>query len=51
VAVLPEQLSREAPVEDPVLPDSFERMRWFPLPGEARRELLAGRRVASGAGR
>ncbi|HTN23452.1 MAG TPA: aminotransferase class V-fold PLP-dependent enzyme [Solirubrobacteraceae bacterium] len=40
VAVLPEQLSREAPVEDPVLPDSFERMRWFPLPGEARRELI-----------
>jgi selenocysteine lyase/cysteine desulfurase/CRP-like cAMP-binding protein len=41
VAALPDQLAREAPIEDPVLPDSFERMRWFPLPGEARRELLS----------
>ncbi len=31
-------------VEDPVLPESFERLRWFPLPGEAQRELARSRR-------
>ena len=31
-------------VEDPVLPESFERLRWFPLPGEAQRELARDRR-------
>jgi len=35
VASLPAQLAEEPPIEDPVLPDSYERMRWFPLPGEA----------------
>ncbi len=41
VASLPAQLAHEAPIEDPVLPDSYERMRWFPLPGEAQRETVA----------
>ena len=30
------------PLEDPVLPDSFERLRWFPLPGEAQRDFARG---------
>ena len=30
-------------VDDPVLPESFERLRWFPLPGEAQRELARDR--------
>jgi hypothetical protein len=30
-------------VEDPVLPESFECLRWFPLPGEAQRELARDR--------
>jgi selenocysteine lyase/cysteine desulfurase/CRP-like cAMP-binding protein len=40
VEALPEQLAGEEEIRDPVLPDSFERIRWFPLPGEAQRELL-----------
>jgi selenocysteine lyase/cysteine desulfurase len=42
VAALPAQLAAEPDVEDPVLPSSFEGIRWFPLPGEARSELLRG---------
>ena len=41
VASIPAELSREPAIEDPVLPESYERMRWFPLPGEAQRELRA----------
>jgi selenocysteine lyase/cysteine desulfurase/CRP-like cAMP-binding protein len=41
VASLPQQLCGEAELQDPVLPASFERIRWFPLPGEAQRELAA----------
>lgn len=41
VAGLPDQIAGEAEIHDPVLPQSFERIRWFPLPGEAQRELLA----------
>jgi selenocysteine lyase/cysteine desulfurase/CRP-like cAMP-binding protein len=44
VAALPAQLAGEPAVEDPVLPSSFEGIRWFPLPGEARSELLRGAR-------
>ncbi|HUR86356.1 MAG TPA: aminotransferase class V-fold PLP-dependent enzyme [Solirubrobacteraceae bacterium] len=39
VAALPQQLAGEPEIHDAVLPDSFERIRWFPLPGEAQREL------------
>ena len=39
VAALPQQLAGEAEIHDPVLPESYERIRWFPLPGEAQREL------------
>jgi selenocysteine lyase/cysteine desulfurase len=46
VAALPAQLSGEEAIEDPVLPPSYEEMRWFPLPGEARRQVVA---AAAGA--
>lgn len=39
VASIPVALSREPAIEDAVLPESYERMRWFPLPGEAQREI------------
>jgi hypothetical protein len=39
VASIPGELSREPAIEDPVLPESYERMRWFPLPGEAQRQV------------
>ena len=32
----------EEPVDDPVLPESYEAIRWFSLPGEAQREGLQG---------
>jgi selenocysteine lyase/cysteine desulfurase len=48
VAGLAHDLSRAAPIEDPVLPDSYERMRWFPLPGEAQREVVSWERSSSG---
>ena len=41
VASLRERLARETPIEDAVLPPSYERMRWFPMPGEARSDLLS----------
>ena len=41
VASLPEQLTREDAIQDPVLPASYEGMRWFPLPGEAQRRVMA----------
>jgi len=41
VASLPSAREREDPLEDPVLPESYERMRWFPMPAEALRELIA----------
>jgi selenocysteine lyase/cysteine desulfurase/CRP-like cAMP-binding protein len=41
VASLPAQLTREDAIEDPVLPASYEGMRWFPLPGEAQRQVAA----------
>jgi hypothetical protein len=47
VASLPAQLTREDAIEDPVLPASYEGMRWFPLPGEAQRQVAA---AAAGAG-
>ena len=28
-----------APLEDPVLPEEFQRLRWFPLPGEMQAAL------------
>ena len=31
------------PLVDPVLPESYERLRWFPLPGEVQRELARDR--------
>ncbi|HWH13320.1 MAG TPA: aminotransferase class V-fold PLP-dependent enzyme [Miltoncostaeaceae bacterium] len=40
VASLPAQLAQGTVVEDPVLPPSYEGMRWFPLPGEAQREVV-----------
>jgi hypothetical protein len=39
VAALSTGLAAEAEIRDPELPDSYERIRWFPLPGEAQREL------------
>ncbi len=39
VAALPQQLAGAPEIHDADLPDSFERIRWFPLPGEAQREL------------
>jgi hypothetical protein len=30
------------PLTDPVLSEEFEQIRWFPLPGEALAQLLAG---------
>ena len=48
VASLPAQLTREDAIEDPVLPASYEGVRWFPLPGEARWQVLA---AADGDGR
>ncbi|MBA2321508.1 MAG: aminotransferase class V-fold PLP-dependent enzyme, partial [Deltaproteobacteria bacterium] len=33
---------REPPPEEPELNEDFERLRWFPLPGEAWRELTMG---------
>ncbi len=47
-AALIAALAAEPPgdaIEDPVLPESFERLRWFPLPGEAQREFGARRSV------
>ncbi len=41
VASLPAELARTGAIEDPVLPDSYERMRWFPMPVEAQREFAA----------
>ncbi len=41
VASLPAELARTGAIEDPVLPDSYERMRWFPMPIEAQREFAA----------
>ncbi len=41
VASLPDRVAGET-IDDPVLPESYESMRWFPLPGEAQRELLVG---------
>ena len=41
VASIPAELSREPAIGDPVLPESYERMRWFPLPGEAQRDVRA----------
>jgi selenocysteine lyase/cysteine desulfurase/CRP-like cAMP-binding protein len=37
---LPEQLAGEEEIRDPVLPESYERIRWFPLPAEAQRDLV-----------
>ena len=39
----------DGPDLDPPLPPDFERIRWFPLPSEARAELLAesGRSIAT----
>jgi selenocysteine lyase/cysteine desulfurase len=31
----------DGPLEDPALPEGFESLRWFPLPGEVSRELAA----------
>jgi hypothetical protein len=47
VASLPDQLRGEADLEDPVMPASFERIRWFPLPAEAQRDLVASARPAA----
>jgi selenocysteine lyase/cysteine desulfurase len=41
VASLPAQLTREDTIEDPVLPASYEGVRWFPLPGEVQRQVAA----------
>ncbi|MEA2218279.1 MAG: hypothetical protein QOJ35_905 [Solirubrobacteraceae bacterium] len=43
VASIPVELSREPAIEDPVLPESYERMRWFLLPGEVQREIVQER--------
>ena len=40
VASLADELGDQT-IENPVLPESYERMRWFPLPGEAHAELRA----------
>ena len=42
VASLADGRAGDEPVSDPVLPDSYEAIRWFPLPGEAQREVLQG---------
>jgi selenocysteine lyase/cysteine desulfurase/CRP-like cAMP-binding protein len=47
VASLPAQMRGEADVEDPVMPASFERIRWFPLPAEAQRELVGSPHAAA----
>lgn len=47
VASLPAQLLREDTIDDPVLPASYEGVRWFPLPGEAQRQVVA---TAAGTG-
>ena len=39
VASLDGRLAGEPEIDDPVLPASYEAIRWFPLPGEAQREL------------
>jgi selenocysteine lyase/cysteine desulfurase len=39
VATLPTELAHAETIEDPVLPEAYERMRWFPLPGEAQRQV------------
>jgi selenocysteine lyase/cysteine desulfurase/CRP-like cAMP-binding protein len=39
VASLSTRWPSEPAIDDPILPDSYERMRWFPLPGEALDEL------------
>jgi hypothetical protein len=41
VASLPAELARTGAIEDPVLPDSYDRMRWFPMPVEAQGEFAA----------
>lgn len=41
------QAGGAGPVEDPVLPASAERLRWFPFPGEAARALAEGREAAT----
>jgi selenocysteine lyase/cysteine desulfurase/CRP-like cAMP-binding protein len=38
IASLPDLLAEEPEIHDPVLPESFEAIRWFPLPGEAMAE-------------
>jgi len=50
VESLPAQLAREDGIEDPVLPPSYEAMRWFPLPGEARQEVLDAHGVGTTGG-
>jgi hypothetical protein len=35
IASMPDRLAGEPEIHDPVLPESFEAIRWFPLPGEA----------------
>ena len=42
VSSLPAEHAGKAAIEDPVLPDSYERMRWFPMPAEAQREFASG---------
>jgi len=37
-----ERFRAEEPRPDPPLPPDFERLRWFPLPGEVHAELRAG---------
>ena len=39
---------REAMPEDPILNEDFARLRWFPLPGEAWRELTLGGEYGKG---
>lgn len=39
---------REPMPEDPPLNDDFARLRWFPLPGEAWRELTLGAEYGKG---
>ena len=41
VSSLPAEHACKATIEDPVLPDSYERMRWFPMPAEAQREFAS----------
>jgi hypothetical protein len=47
VASLPARLAGEDLIEDPALPASYDEMRWFPLPGEAQRQVVA---AGGGAG-